>query len=1480
MIPAVQQYSVNKITHIISKNWKNSRLEIKSITIKPNLKIKASDICIYDQKNNPMIYVGKLETRFHHFLFSNHKLSLGHSTVTNVQVKLIKYLNDTNVNIHYFAENFQNEKQGKGFILQISHINMQNSYFVFRDENQIKMNNTDSIIDYKNFEISNINIITDTFYLNRNDIRIDIKNLSMNQYTGFKIKQLQGLFRINPKGLSIKQLKLITENSNISANFCYKHNSFKSYSQFVNLVNFNTIFNTSILSLKDIAYFVPALKGMNNQLRISGTIKGPVSTIQCNDLSIDFKDNSHLKLNAKISGLPDLQKTFVNLELHDNNQLDIREINTLILPKNKNLNLPSNIVNLGIVKPSGKFSGKLTNFTTEIVLSTNIGFIQAFFKAQKKEDQLYHYNGSISTNHFNIGKLTNLSKDIGCISFSSQINGKGFTKNDLSLNLNGMVKSIVIENYPVSNITVKGNYKNRFFTGKILGRDTNFNFNFNGTINFTEAIPNTQFYLSVKQLNLSRIFKNALINSNTNKLLRKIAEYAISDTNICIKVDSMSAVLNGIKDEDISGLLFIDKLTHQKGDKYFEMNRLRLNVLNFSNFKKIRLISDNVDGIIITDYLLKDIPSKFKSFVADYIPAIITNNLKPSNSSKTRNTFINMEFKLKNTSSITQLMMPNLYIQEGGEIEVSISNRQEPRTLKIYIPKVQINSKMSLSNIHLNGYSLKNTYILNLNCDTVAIPNSDFTDINIDFQTGQNTVAYQSKFNLPSKFSSKTSSLNGKITFLSPTHIIGHMDSSLISILTNDWNFTPNHQFEITQDYIKFDHVSIFADYHKIDINGFLSKKEGHKVDVMLQEIDLNQLNPYLNKSNLNFNGTVNSQFSSYIQNSSRITAGHIYISDFIFNQQKFGNIFLESSLSKNGNLTISGSMFDSEQELSLEKKLNYKKSDLPSQNYRKADILGFYDPISHQTVFDFDIFNTGICFLEPFIQSFSHKVNGNADGKLKIVIAKDSSYFDGKINISNGKFGIRFLNTIYSINNQSVLFNKEGIVFPDILLTDSLNHIAKLKGSIQHNFFKNLKVDLQIDADNLLVLNTSKGYHESFYGTAFASGRVNIIGNTQQMNITGTSLRTEHNTKIYLPITFDSQASENSFIIYKKPFIEKNQKVSTIQPSSMILNSDLNIDVNPNAVIQIDLDPSIGGTLSASTQGNLRIIYNTLKDLQLIGNLTIDNGIFNLALKDLFTRKFTLNQGGFINFTGKVANANINLSAALKTSTSLTNILPNTTSGRLPVNSLIKLNGNLMKPNLDFNFELPNASNDIKTQFYAVIDTTNEQNKTKQFFSLMVMGCFDTQSSTTTDLVKEGVNYTATELLTSTINNFLARQSKYVEVGFNYRTADSYNPDQYSVLIHSSLLNNRLIIDGNVGFSSNNPSGTQTGTNNFIGDISLEYKLNQEGNWIFKIFNITNQYDVLNQTTPYSQGISIIYKKEFSSKKDYKQPVKKKKKP
>ncbi len=125
----------------------------------------------------------------------------------------------------------------------------------------------------------------------------------------------------------------------------------------------------------------------------------------------------------------------------------------------------------------------------------------------------------------------------------------------------------------------------------------------------------------------------------------------------------------------------------------------------------------------------------------------------------------------------------------------------------------------------------------------------------------------------------------------------------------------------------------------------------------------------------------------------------------------------------------------------------------------------------------------------------------------------------------------IDYLQTTYKLND-SVRFDRSGIRFNNIALTDEFGNTATLSGVVYHKNFKEYKADLIINTNNCLVLNTKPKDNPLFFGTAYATG-VTTIKSGQNLLSFDISAKTEKNTKLFIPLTKSLSVSENSFITF-----------------------------------------------------------------------------------------------------------------------------------------------------------------------------------------------------------------------------------------------------------------------------------------------------------------------------------------------------------
>ncbi|HSH52603.1 MAG TPA: translocation/assembly module TamB domain-containing protein, partial [Bacteroidales bacterium] len=362
---------------------------------------------------------------------------------------------------------------------------------------------------------------------------------------------------------------------------------------------------------------------------------------------------------------------------------------------------------------------------------------------------------------------------------------------------------------------------------------------------------------------------------------------------------------------------------------------------------------------------------------------------------------------------------------------------------------------------------------------------------------------------------------------------------------------------------------------------------------------------------------------------------------------------------------------------------------------------------------------------------------------------------------------------------------------------------------------------------------------------------------------------RTEPNTKINIPISKSGLAEESGFVrfINTPKTSEKLMDDYNVDLSGFRLNFDL--EVTPEAEALLIFDSKIGDIIRARGEGNLKMEIDANNNFNMFGDYSIEEGDYLFTLQNVINKKFEIERGGTILWSGAPYNANIDIEAIYNLRTQLTNLFPEDSTDfyrrRIPVECQIYLSDNLMNPSIRFDINLPTADEEINTRVKSTINTQEKLNR--QFLSLLVLNSFmpDQQQGAENYLAESGTaglgSVTTSELLSNQLSHWLSQISEEWDIGVNYRLADEISSDQIEVALSTQLLNNRVSINSNVGY------GGQTTENatNLVGDFRVDVKLTKNGKLRLKAYNESNDR-ILYDNAPYTQGVGIFYREEFNS--------------
>src|SRR6056297_3558585 len=200
----------------------------------------------------------------------------------------------------------------------------------------------------------------------------------------------------------------------------------------------------------------------------------------------------------------------------------------------------------------------------------------------------------------------------------------------------------------------------------------------------------------------------------------------------------------------------------------------------------------------------------------------------------------------------------------------------------------------------------------------------------------------------------------------------------------------------------------------------------------------------------------------------------------------------------------------------------------------------------------------------------------------------------------------------------------------------------------------------------------------------------------------------------------------------------------------------------------------------------------------------------------------------------------------------------------RIPVDCKIHLTDRLVNPDINFEIDLPTADESIVARVKGAINTKEELNK--QFLSLLVLNTFMPSQQylagqpESFEMGATSMAFTTSELLSNQLSHWLSQISNNWDIGVNYQPGDEISKDQMEVALSTQLLNNRLIINGNVG-----TSGKYQQASELVGDFRVDWKLTPNGKLRLKFFN-RNSDRLIYEETRYIQGAGLFYREEFNS--------------
>lgn len=1422
---SVQSALAGRATDYINNKYQTN-INIDKVDLSYIGRIQLENILIGDRQNDTIIYVKHLNTSLLNFEQARKgKMKLNRVFLTDSKVIMRTYEGETEDELKKFVHKLKGKKeknQTSKFVLTSNQIVLENAVFELFDENK----QAGPIVFYKDIFAK-----IDNFEIQNAEVSGNIKDLQLIDDHELQIENMATDFSYSKTDMHFLNTQLLTLSSAIDADIKFEYLD-GDLSDFVNKVQIDANFRKADLSLKDLKGFYDEL-GTKDVIHFSSKVNGTLNNFWVRNLKLKSDQNSKINGNLHFINSFNKGKGFELIADLKGLESDYEHLKGL-LPNILGKTLPESFKQLGHFSMAGKSHITKDNINAQLTIQSAIGNIQSDLII-KNLDQINRasYKGKISLREIELGKLLKDSL-IGNFSMDAQVSGKGFTLAYLDTQVQGTVLKHQFNGYTYKDIDVQGNVKDKLFAGKIKANDPNLKFNFEGLADLSREKYKFDFTSHVAHAKLNKL-------------------NFIDRDSIAILKGDIKMAMTGNKLENMVGDVIFTKATYTNQIQDYHFKDFTVNAALKDSIQTLNINStDIVNGRIKGKFIYKELPklaqNAFGSIYTNYVPYEVT----PKQ-------YLDFRFKIYN--QVVAVFFPDVKLGTNTSIRGQIDSDNNQFKLTFRSPEV-VAYENYIESIRLQIDNQNPIFNTQLSADRIETKHYDIAELNLVNITLNDTLQFRTEFrggeNLKDNYN-----LAFYHTFNDQNQSILGFDKSEITFNETNWTLNPK---ENNKNKLIYDNQT-----KKITYQDFLLTYKGQQLlfygeqqgddfknyNIDLDRIELAKIIPDV--ENFDFKGLINGGIWIEKRNNMLIPTADIQVMDFYVNNELQGDLIGEIK----GTETNKKYLID----LYLEK-----------DEFRNIVSNGTVDfmPTNPTIDLDIDFDNFQISILNALGKDVMKDIRGSVSGKTSVKGLLKNPDFFGLLSMNEAGIFFPYINIDYAFeDNTRVRLNNQSFIIDDAKIYDTLFETSgELSGSISHQFFKKWYLDLQIETDNLLAINTPVDDEALFYGTGYLNGIATFIGNTNNVNI---SINGDSNpgTEIIIPMSDLKTVESSKLIHFKLPKSDEEENTRSLRREiSERFNGvtmDFNLGITKDATIQLVIDQITGSSLQGNGSGNIQMDINTKGTFNMYGDYVVDKGFYNFKYGGIINKPFSVKKGGSISFNGDPYTAELDIEAIYSTKANPKAILPEyESSRRVSVDLITKLTGELFNSKQEFDINVPNAPIELSSELDFVLNDKDMGNMMLQFVSLLATGSFFNEDNNIeyvgSSLGNEGISSVAM-LVSNALTNIFSDPEDKVQFGIDYTQGNKIidTENQLGVSVATRLgKNEKIIINGEV----NVPTGSQSNAN-IAGNVSVEMPLNKKETLYMKVFNRQNEMQYTDEIEGYTQGMGISWQVNFDTRKE-----------
>ena len=1429
----VQSYLGATAGSYFSKEW-GGKVRIGALHFSPFSHIVLNKIELISPSNDTIYYGDRIACRFKRFPFHSDGLQFDHVYLRNgrYHFESLRRPNGrmgTNLDfiIDYYATEGPSKPVTGHFIVEVGELRMRNIDYIQDLPEPTNMTHFEHGVD-----ISHMRYLGTSGHIRR--VRVDadsvtcrIVSLSTTEASGLRVEDLSMDVEVSPRTIHVTNMDLQTADSRVFMDVEMLYHGWEEMDDYLNTVQHDVVLKPGTeVNLCDAAYWAPVLWGLNAKVAVQGHFYGPISNLHAQNVVATFGENSTLFLDATISGLPLIEQTYFDADLH-RLHTTYNDLAAVQLPERVNFTLPAMVKRMQEITVDGSLRGCQLNCETFFNVNSLIGDLEGH--AHVMYDTLvgnYTYIGDLDSRVLGIRSLIP-NEWVSRTGFHLSFQGAGFDPKSMEASLEGRLYNTQFRGHNLNRTTLSADLTGQVLSADIDLRDSLIDIDLSATANMAEKKYSADLFLTDAQLTRLGLLE--------------------SDSDVTVTTH-LVADLQGDSLENMTGKVALHNTHSTIGNRIIDLKKMELDATQQNQRKRLQLNSDWLMATVRGYFRYKDVPLVVRDFCDHYLPTYF-NPYKEADSAYWTPLLednINIDLAWNDKEGTFQRFMPEVAIDSGTNLRINYAYGEGLKT--VFRSEMLAYNNVTLHDIGFNSSRSGDNYQMLITASNIVLGNAPLMEnlqLNATMGNTISTLALLWDDDMRTSYNEgdielflNSSETDNKVMITHPTFYIKGQR----------WNLVCPKGILANRERLLVEELKVYGLGQAMAMNALVAGDEADYVRARFDDFSLGELCTTLIPNDmLKVDGSIEGTMEMRGFKQRPYIDANLVVDNCVINGQEAGRLDITSKYK-----TDEGRLY-----------LDLQSDYADGGTHRRPLVLNGSASLQENggdLDFDLSLDHMGLQAVKPLLAEVATDIDGHVSGQLTLEGSVKAPKINGMVAIEEGLLNLIPTGVTYLFDDTLTVSNSI-LTLDNFDITDLDENRARINGTLAY-VANDLMLNLALHTDGITLLDKD-AEGERYYGQLFGSVHGTVSGPTNKLRIVANATTLEGST-IYVPISNQKEINENEFIIFRNPEQQRSQQTirpTTVQSNTSDIDLQLNVAITPSMELHLPMDfQQLGANVTAVGHGDLKVSMHGKEEPTVLGDYQFTSGNFSLSLMQLIGKNFAIEQGSTLNFPGNINDARFNINAVYNLRANLATLMgSNISDNYVTVQDVIMLSGTMADPVIKFDIRLPNSEQSVSDQVFSYIDKKNEMELLNQSISLLLFGSFASTGSNNNTDGSEGIN--GIGLLTSSVGTLVSNMVKFVDVDFNYQAATANTSSQWDVGISKRW--DKLYFESTFGYGTNSELNAAM-ANVLVGDVEMGYRFTPFFN--FYGFHRTNTSYFTRNELPYKQGIGIKLGKDFDS--------------